>query len=62
MKENFNVYDFELTADDMKAISALDRGTSSFFSHYDPEMVEWFVKMVDERKENKDCSKEQKNW
>lgn len=35
---------------------------SAFFSHYDPAMVEWFVKMVEERKNNHDSSKEKKNW
>lgn len=62
MAENFNVFDFELTAEDMNAITALDKNTSSFFSHYDPGMVEWFVKMVEERKKQQDCSKEKKGW
>jgi 2,5-diketo-D-gluconate reductase A len=52
MKENFNVFDFELSDSDMEIISALDKNESSFFSHYDPAMVEWFVKMVEERKNN----------
>jgi len=50
MEQNLNVFDFILTDDDMAAIAALDTKTSSFFSHYDPNMVEWFVKMVEERK------------
>ena len=50
MEENFNVFDFELTAEDMNAVAALDKNTSSFFSHYDPSMVEWFAQMVEERK------------
>lgn len=29
---------------------------------YDPAMVEWFVKMVEERKSQHDSSKEVKNW
>lgn len=62
IEENFNVFDFELTSDDMEKIAALDKAESSFFSHYDPAMVEWFAKMVDERKENHDSSKEKKNW
>lgn len=62
MEQNLNVFDFALTEDDMKKIAALDTKTSAFFSHYDPGMVEWFVKMVEERKSNKDSSKEKKNW
>lgn len=37
--ENFNVFDFELSDDDMKTIATLDMNESSFFSHRDPEMV-----------------------
>ena len=62
MEENFNVFDFALDAEDMNAIAALDKNTSAFFSHYDPNMVEWFVKMVEERKQQQDCSKEKKIW
>ena len=62
MIENLNVFDFTLSDEDMAAIAALDTATSSFFSHYDPNMVEWFVKMVEERKQNHDSSKEKKNW
>lgn len=62
MEENFNVFDFELSAEDMAALAALDTGASSFFSHQDPAMVEWFVKMVEERKTRHDSSKEKKNW
>lgn len=46
MEENFNVFDFTLTADEMTAIEALDGGESLFFSHYDPEIVEWFMTMA----------------
>ena len=62
MKENFQVFDFVLDENDMKVIASLDKAESSFFSHYDPVMVEWFVKMVEERKNNHDSSKEKKNW
>ena len=43
MEENFNVFDFTLTEEEMKRIEALDTGESLFFSHYDPETVEWFM-------------------
>jgi len=62
MVENFNVFDFALTDEDMAAIATLDKKQSSFFSHYDPGMVEWFAKMVEERKHQHDSSKEKKNW
>lgn len=62
MEQNFNVFDFALNDEDMAAIAALDTQTSSFFSHYDPAMVEWFAKMVEERKHQHDSSKEKKNW
>lgn len=62
MEENLNVFDFTLTGEDMAAIAALDKKQSAFFSHTDPNMVEWFVKMVEERKGQHDGSKEMKNW
>ena len=62
MEENFNVFDFELTDEDMSVIATLDKKQSSFFSHTDPGMVEWFVRMVEERKKNNDCTKEKKSW
>ena len=46
MEENFNVFDFTLSADDMKKIEALDGGESLFFSHYDPKTVEWFMSIL----------------
>lgn len=52
MEENFQVFDFALTDEDMLAIAALDKGESAFFSHQDPAMVEWFVQMVEERKKH----------
>lgn len=41
MKENINVFDFELSTDDLAAITTLDTKTSSFFDHCNPEMVKW---------------------
>ena len=62
MIENFNVFDFTLSKDDMDQIAKMDTESSAFFSHQDPAMIEWFVKMVEERKTQKDSSKEKKNW
>ncbi len=62
MIENFNVFDFTLDANDMNQIAQMDTATSAFFSHQDPAMVEWFVKMVEERKSQHDRRKEKKNW
>lgn len=62
MRENLDVFDFSLTAEDMTEIAALDQKQSAFFSHQDPAMVEWFVRMVEERKKQHDCAKERKSW
>ena len=56
------MFDFALADGDMKVIAGLDKKESVFFSHDDPAMVEWFVWMVEERKHNKDSSKEKKSW
>lgn len=62
MKQNFDVFDFELSPEDMAVMASLDKKQSSFFSHTDPKMVEWFAQMVEARKHNNDCKKEKKNW
>jgi 2,5-diketo-D-gluconate reductase A len=41
MLENISVLDFELSTEDMTAITTLDTKTSSFFDHRDPEKVKW---------------------
>jgi len=41
MIENISVFDFELSTEDMAAITTLDTKTSSFFDHRDPEKVKW---------------------
>ena len=46
--ENFSIFDFELSAEDMDAIATLDTGASLFFDHRDPKMV----KMLGEVKLN----------
>lgn len=39
IKENFNIFDFKLTDEDMNKIKELDTKESQFFNHYDPETV-----------------------
>jgi diketogulonate reductase-like aldo/keto reductase len=41
IEENFNIFDFELSAEDLLAIATLDMKTSSFFDHRDPEIIKW---------------------
>ena len=62
MIENINIFDFKLDDFDMNRISQMDTAKSAFFSHQDPTIVEWFVKMVEERKSHHDSSKEKKIW
>jgi 2,5-diketo-D-gluconate reductase A len=40
MEENFNIWDFELDADDMKKIAALDIGHSEIVDHWDPKFIQ----------------------
>ena len=40
MIENLSVFDFELSDEDMRAMRSLDRKTTAFFDHRDPEWVE----------------------
>ena len=44
MTENLNIFDFELSNQDMIDITAIDTATSAFFSHRDPSIVEWLTK------------------
>lgn len=46
IQENFDVFDFTLTEEDMQTIKGLDTKDSLFFNHQDPNMVEWFNSMV----------------
>lgn len=43
MHQNFDVFDFTLTGEDMAAIAALDKGESLFFSHYEPDTVNFLL-------------------
>lgn len=42
MRENFDIFDFELTKEDIEKIKELDQGKSPFLDHNDPETVEEF--------------------
>lgn len=46
MKENLNIFDFELSNEDLELIKTLDTGKSVYFDHRDPE----FVKMINAMK------------
>lgn len=50
MRENIEIFDFELSKEDMEKIAALDQNTSLFFNHQTPEAVDMFVGMIQERK------------
>ena len=49
MEENFNIFDFSLTQEDMNNINSIDRKESIFFSHQDPDTVERFAGWVKTR-------------
>lgn len=46
MEENLNIFDFQLTDQDMAVIAGLDKKQSLFFSHTDPATVEMFTGMM----------------
>ncbi len=39
IEENFHIFDFELSTEDMESIATLDKKVSSFFDHRDPEII-----------------------
>jgi 2,5-diketo-D-gluconate reductase A len=41
MVENFTIFDFALTEDEMRSIATLETGKSSFFDHRDPAIFKW---------------------
>ena len=53
IKENFDIYTFSLDEEDMNQIASLDTKTSSFFSHQDPNIIEWFGKLIVERRKQR---------
>lgn len=48
MKENFEIFDFNLSEAEIQIIATLDNKISLFFDHRDPNMVKW----ISERKLN----------
>jgi len=51
MQENYDIFDFELSDEDMERISAMDEKKTLFVDHQTPEAVELFYKFVEERKD-----------
>jgi len=43
MRQNIDIFDFELTAEDMASIATLDTGKSLFFDHHDAETARMFM-------------------
>lgn len=43
MRQNFDIFDFTLSDEDMTAIATLDKGESLFFSHYEPDTVNFLL-------------------
>lgn len=46
MQENIDIFDFELSEDEMMIISKMDKEESSFFNHNNPEIVEYLANLV----------------
>ncbi|MDZ5001667.1 aldo/keto reductase, partial [Clostridium perfringens] len=45
MKQNIDIFNFELSKDDMNTISALDKKESSFFNHQEASSVEMLASL-----------------
>lgn len=50
LAENFDVFDFELTEQEMLTINGLDTSSSMFFDFEDPKTVDMFVELIEKRK------------
>lgn len=49
MQENFNIFDFKLSDEDMDTMKNLDTKNSLFFNHQDPNTVNMFVDFIKQR-------------
>ncbi|HEY5745882.1 MAG TPA: aldo/keto reductase [Chryseolinea sp.] len=43
IEENFNIFDFRLTGEEMQSIQTLDQNVSAFFDHRDPAIIKWLA-------------------
>ena len=43
IEENFNIFDFRLSDEDMQSIQTLDQKVSAFFDHRDPAIIKWLA-------------------
>lgn len=50
IQENFNIFDFKLSVEEMDAIRKLDTGNSLFFNHQDTSTVDFFVQLINKRR------------
>ena len=50
MRQNLDVFDFELAAEDVAAIEALDTGHGTFIDPSDPATIDFFRPLVEERR------------
>ena len=46
MQENFHIFDFELTEDEIKSIEGLDQASTLFHDHQEPETAERFLSFL----------------
>jgi len=50
MQENLDIFNFELSSEDMDSIKTLDTGNSLFFSHQEASTVDFFVELINKRR------------
>ena len=43
IEDNFNIFDFRLSDEDMQSIQTLDQKVSAFFDHRDPAIIKWLA-------------------